>query len=92
MHAKKTWKVYHLNSLRIFLLVVAALGLALGLAAAFAGQDNWRPWIWGGSGGLVLAVLLMDIVTSLVKGDAGLDFVAGLSMSAALLFGETLAC
>ena len=80
-----------MNSLRIFLFVVAALGLALGLAAPIAGVDDWRPWIWGGSGGLVLAVLLKDIVTSLVKGDAGLDIVAGLSMSAALLFGETLA-
>jgi hypothetical protein len=39
----------------------------------------------------VLAALCVEIVRSLWKGDVGLDIVAALSMSAALLFGETLA-
>jgi cation transport ATPase len=39
----------------------------------------------------VLAALLVEIVRSLSKGEVGLDIVAALSMSAALLFGETLA-
>ena len=39
----------------------------------------------------VLAVLLVEIVTSLRRGDVGLDIVAALSMSAALAFGESLA-
>ena len=39
----------------------------------------------------VLAALLVEIVRSLLKGEVGLDIVAALSMSAALLFGETLA-
>jgi len=39
----------------------------------------------------VLAALLREIVTSLLKGEVGLDIVAGISMSAALAFGETLA-
>ena len=41
--------------------------------------------------GAVLAVLLVEIATSLLKGEVGLDIVAGLSISAALGFGETLA-
>ena len=39
----------------------------------------------------VLLALLVQIVTSLRRGDVGLDVVAALSMSAALAFGETLA-
>ncbi len=39
----------------------------------------------------MLAALLREIVTSLLKGEVGLDIVAGISMSAALAFGETLA-
>jgi cation transport ATPase len=39
----------------------------------------------------VLAGLLVEIVRSLSKGEVGLDIVAALSMSAALVFGETLA-
>ncbi len=39
----------------------------------------------------VLATLLFEIVTSLRRGDLGLDIVAALSMSAALIFGEILA-
>ena len=39
----------------------------------------------------MLAVLLVEIATSLLKGEVGLDIVAGLSISAALAFGETLA-
>ncbi len=47
--------------------------------------------IWGGAAAILLAVLLGEIATSLWKGEVGLDIVAGLSMSAALLFGENLA-
>lgn len=80
-----------MNSFRIFLFGVAAAGLALGFAAPVAGLGGWQAWIWGASGGLVLAFLLKDIAASLLKGEVGLDIVAGISMSAALGFGETLA-
>jgi len=39
----------------------------------------------------VLLVLIVQIVTSLRRGDVGLDIVAALSMTAALMFGEYLA-
>ena len=39
----------------------------------------------------MLAALLAEIVTSLRRGDLGLDIVAALSMTAALVFGEKLA-
>src|SRR6185369_16451760 len=39
----------------------------------------------------VLLALIVQIVTSLRRGDVGLDIVAALSMTAALIFGEYLA-
>ena len=80
-----------MNRFRIFLFAVAFLGLAAGIAAPFAGAAGWQPVIWGAAAAVVLAVLLRDIVLSLARGEVGLDIVAGLSISAALAFGETLA-
>lgn len=77
--------------LRIFLFAIAALGLAAGFAAPYLGFEDLRSLIWGVAAGLVLLSLLSEIVTSLLKGEVGLDIVAGLSISAALVFGETLA-
>ena len=53
------------------------------------------PWAqdlpWAGAALLVLAFLLLEIGSSLRRGEFGLDIVAALSMSAAILFGEELA-
>src|SRR5690606_28306478 len=80
------------TSWRDYLLVFAALlGLALGAGAFWSGYPQRAAWIWGGATTPVLAALLWQIVASLRRGDLGLDIVAALSMSAALMFGETLA-
>ena len=80
-----------MNSLRIFLFVVAAAGLAAGFVVPLAGGAEWQSTIWGGAAGLVLAFMLWEIVTSLARGAVGLDIVAGISISVAIAFGETLA-
>ena len=80
-----------MNPFRIFLFGVAFLGLAGGIAAPQLGLAGFQDLIWGVAEGLVLAALLSEIVTSLLRGEVGLDLVAGLSISAALAFGETLA-
>lgn len=80
-----------LNLLRIFLFLVASLGLLAGFAAPIAGIAAWQSLIWGAAAGVILFFLLREIITSLVKGEFGLDIVAGLSMVAAIGFGETLA-
>jgi heavy metal translocating P-type ATPase len=80
-----------LNPLRIFLFAIALLGLAGGFAAPQLGLGDVQGLIWGVAAGFVLAALLSEIVTSLARGEVGLDLVAGLSISAALAFGETLA-
>lgn len=76
---------------RLSLVIVAVAGLAGGGIAFFSGNDIWAERLWFAGTAPVLAALLVEIVTSLRRGQLGLDIVAALSMSAALAFGETLA-
>jgi heavy metal translocating P-type ATPase len=80
-----------LKHARQFLAALVALGLAAGFAAKLAGLDAWSPVIWAAVTVPVLLALLAEIVTSLRRGDLGLDIVAALSMTGALLVGENLA-
>ncbi|TCL63263.1 heavy metal translocating P-type ATPase [Rhizobium sp. BK251] len=80
------------GSLEKALLVVALGGLAGGLVLAFgSGRPELASIVWLAGAVPVLAGLLVEILRSLLRGEVGLDIVAALSMSAALLFGETLA-
>jgi heavy metal translocating P-type ATPase len=75
-----------------FLLVVVAIcGLAAGAAFWSIDNDARADLAWTLATIPVLAALLVQIVTSLRRGDIGLDIVAALSMSTALAFGESLA-
>jgi heavy metal translocating P-type ATPase len=76
---------------RPVLIAFPAAGLVLGLAAHLSGWGAWSGWIWGAATLPVLIALLVEIVTSLRRGDVGLDIVAALAMAAALVFGESLA-
>ena len=80
-----------LKNARQFLAALVALGLAAGFAAKLAGLGAWSPIIWAAVTVPVLLALLAEIVTSLRRGDLGLDIVAALSMTGALVVGETLA-
>jgi heavy metal translocating P-type ATPase len=70
---------------------LAAAGLTAGVAAALTGRGELASLLWTAVTLPVLAALLVEIVTSLRRGDVGLDIVAALSMTAALAFGEALA-
>ena len=76
---------------RPYLAGLAAAGLLAGIAAKVAGRDVAAAAVWTAVTLPVLLALLVEIVTSLRRGDVGLDIVAGLSMAAALIFGENLA-
>jgi heavy metal translocating P-type ATPase len=80
-----------LKQARPALALLAAAGLALGFVLHLVGLGGWATFVWTAVTAPVLAALIAEIVTSLARGDVGLDIVAGLSMSAALAFGETLA-
>ncbi|GIK79462.1 MAG: cation transporter [Alphaproteobacteria bacterium] len=77
--------------LRAVLIVVPLAGLAAGFAARMLGAAEWSGPLWAASAVPVLIVLIAEIWTSLCEGKFGLDIVAALSMSAALIFGEHLA-
>lgn len=66
-------------------------GLIIGFVAALFDHGDLTGWIWAASTIPVLAVLVVEIVAALRMGKVGLDIVAALSMSAALIFGEELA-
>ena len=76
---------------RSILVAVPTIGLALGLAFSWTGVAEWSRFIWTAFTLPVLIVLLVEIVSSLRRGEVGLDIVAALSMTAALVFGEELA-
>jgi heavy metal translocating P-type ATPase len=86
MEAARTLKI-----IRPYLAGLAALGLAAGFAVRFVGLGAWSDVIWAAVTIPVLLALLTEIVTSLRRGDLGLDIVAALSMTAALLVGQDLA-
>jgi heavy metal translocating P-type ATPase len=77
--------------IRPALITIAVTGLVTGLGLRVLGHHDWASWAWVAATLPVLAALLAEIVTSLRRGEYGLDVVAALSMSAALAFGETLA-
>ena len=78
-------------SLRRVLICIPAVGLASGLGLRLAGLESWVDWVWSLSTVPVLLALLAQIIRSLSRGDIGLDILAGLSMTAALAFGQALA-
>jgi heavy metal translocating P-type ATPase len=77
--------------LKTSLLVIGLIGLVIGLVLSFSGKGDAADLVWTIGVLPVLAALVVEIVRSLFEGELGLDIVAALSMSAALLFDETLA-
>jgi heavy metal translocating P-type ATPase len=75
----------------VALLIIALLGLAAGVGLYLAGKPDLARIAWTGGVIPVLAALVVEIVRSLWRGEVGLDVVAALSMSSALVFGEALA-
>lgn len=73
------------------LLLLALGGLLAGLALSLTGEADLAQWVWLAGVLPVLAALGIEILRSLSRGEVGLDIVAALSMTAALVFGENLA-
>lgn len=70
---------------------LALLGLAAGLALRAGGLEGAARLAFAAGVAPALAALAVEIVRGLRRGDIGLDLLAGLSMSAALAVGESLA-
>lgn len=85
MRLSSLWR----ERLDLTLVAIALSGLVIGGILWWNGAE--ARWAWTLATLPVLAALLLQIAGSLRRGDVGLDIVAALSMSAALLFGEALA-
>lgn len=77
--------------IRRFLVGFPAVGIAAGFVLQFAGLEAWVDRVWAFSTAPVLLALVVDISRNLWRGNLGLDIVAALSMTAALIFGQELA-
>ncbi|MBI3703884.1 MAG: cadmium-translocating P-type ATPase [Rhizobiales bacterium] len=80
-----------LKHARPLLAGLVAAGLTAGFAVKLVGLGTWSDVIWAVVTVPVLLALVTEIASSLWRGDVGLDIVAALSMTAALLVGEQLA-
>lgn len=74
----------------IILVGIAAGGLVIGLALSWQ-VARYAHLVWSTATLAVLTSLLLQVLSALRRGDVGLDIVAALSMSAAIVFGEPLA-
>ncbi len=79
------------QAIRPILLGWSAAGLAAGLGALWGDRADLSDLVWTAATLPVLFALLVEITSSLRRGEFGLDIVAALSMTAALLVGEALA-
>ena len=73
------------------LIVIALAGLLLGLWASMAGWGALARWAWALGTLPVVGALLVSMARDLLAGRMGVDAIAFVSMSAALLLGEGLA-
>jgi heavy metal translocating P-type ATPase len=70
---------------------IALAGLALGLSAPITGRATLASGLWAAGAVPVIVALLVSMVRELVAGRLGVDAIAFVSMTAALLLGEQLA-
>ena len=77
--------------MRTILVAAPAVGLVAGFVLPTLGHPAWQGWLWAGFTIPVLLALLSEIVSSFRRDEVGLDIVAALSMTAALVVGEELA-
>lgn len=82
-----TWE----KSLKTLLLLTVLTLLVIGGGAWMIGQPHRAAWLWIGGTMAVLAFLVVHIMRSLRRGAFGLDLIAALAMTGALVLGEHLA-
>ncbi|WP_092024726.1 heavy metal translocating P-type ATPase [Bradyrhizobium sp. OK095] len=77
--------------IRPLLIGFPAAGLVLGFVLRATGDEQWVELVWAISTLPVLIALLVEIIRGVSRGEFGLDIVAALSMTSALLVGQQLA-
>jgi cation transport ATPase len=77
--------------IRLGLIIVAAVALAAGLAMWATGHAVEANWVWAIGTLPVVAGLAVSMTRDFLAGRVGVDAIALVSMTAALLLGEALA-
>lgn len=91
MPAQKVLSALMRDRIKTGLLVVALLGVIVGVILRLAGWPAASNAAWAVAATPALVALIAEIARSLWRKEAGLDLVAALSIAAALTFGENLA-
>ena len=79
------------RTLRLALIFISLASLSVGLALNMAGDADTARLIWNAGAAPVVLALGVAITRDLLAGRMGVDAVALVSMSAALILGESLA-
>jgi heavy metal translocating P-type ATPase len=79
------------RSFRRALVAVALAGLSLGFVGWSAGRSDLAEWCWVGGTIPVVIVLFISIVRDLSAGRMGVDSIALVSMSGAVVLGQAVA-
>ncbi|WLG65590.1 heavy metal translocating P-type ATPase [Pseudomonas brassicacearum] len=72
------------------LLLFTALTLLAGAVANIAQQPEWASICWAAGSLVMSGVLLVEILKRLARRESGVDLIALLSLTAALVFGQAL--
>jgi heavy metal translocating P-type ATPase len=91
--SEEPWMAFLLSErfFRRALIAIAIVGLVLGFVAWSTGRSDLARWCWVGSTVPVIIGLLISIVRDLSAGRMGVDSIALVSMSGAVLLGQALA-
>ena len=79
------------RTVRRALFLASLAGLAVGLVAWVSGRGDLAKWCWAIGTIPVVVGLFVSMVRNLLAGRLGVDAVAFMSMSGALILGENLA-
>jgi heavy metal translocating P-type ATPase len=80
----------HRRSTNLVLLAVSATALVAGMLAYGTGRPGWAGWLWVGGAVPVLVALLVGMTGAILRRESGLDVLALLAMSGAMILGEHL--
>ena len=83
--------IFNERLFRRALALIALLGLLVGFVAWYLGRSDWADWSWAVGTGAVVAGLLASMIRDFAAGRIGVDAVAFVSMSGALVLGQNLA-
>src|SRR6478609_8755054 len=82
---------HRLRGMAAALLLLTLGGLVLGIAAAWAGNDQLAFWAWTIPAVIVGVRLAWSIVRDLLDHEAGVDIIALLAIAGAVVLGESFA-